>query len=824
MPVGGITGKCARKPSSMFQSFKEKESFHSLVIWLILVFWYVAIGARLFSGPAARLQSLISAQAFWLFNRPPPCTEAITIVAIDEASRRRLGMKWPWKRDVTARLVHNIAECKPRVIGLDIVFSGAGDVGEDQALIRALRSHPAVVLGYLLRKGGKDGPEEAFGRSVRAMGFVNKPVEQGTIRSIWTYRPRENGLPELSIEIAILAASLGLNRQDIRVNAGGILMGDRLFIPSPGGKAPLNYLAYHTAFRIVPAHEVLENRITVSDFRDKIVLVGATDPLLHDEFLTPLGTFPGVGILADSLAMLLSGRFIRSVPDGLVALGVLAIGMLIIWINRRLGFTAGSLATFVFVGLIYVLFVAVRAHDLVLPWFLILFCAVSAYLAYNGYKHAALLYVTSRLKNEAITDPLTGLYASRYFCLQLQERVRSRQALAFIGMRMADYDKLAVRLSFEQVQQRIKVWCDLIAACAEKAFGKVTIGRLGKDTVGIVVEGEAATKAQAFAKNLQKTPLMGPGTTNHPGLRQPLRTCVIQKAEDRVYRQVDVLGQMESLLGKAKRTQVCCSTFRDAASDSHVRIDSGDALEFIAYDWHERNKELEHSLRELLETNKKLNRLSWGALEALARAIDAKSPWTAGHSERVTAMALRIGRALKLEREDLDILRRAGLLHDIGKIATPAEILDKPGRLSPEQRRIICEHPGRGARILEPIEDFAAVVPITRQHHEWFDGTGYPDGLAGDRITLGARILAVADVFDALTSDRPYRAGMPVQRAIEIITEGRGTQFDPRVVEAFLRVVTSKKAAKSKEARHTSVPVQAHKAAIGASTVLESQH
>ncbi|MBW2108598.1 MAG: hypothetical protein JRI36_08050, partial [Deltaproteobacteria bacterium] len=113
--------------------------------------------------------------------------------------------------------------------------------------------------------------------------------------------------------------------------------------------------------------------------------------------------------------------------------------------------------------------------------------------------------------------------------------------------------------------------------------------------------------------------------------------------------------------------------------------------------------------------------------------------------------------------------------------------------------------------------------PITRQHHEWFDGTGYPDGLAGDQITLGARILAVADVFDALTSDRPYRAGMPVQRAIKIISEGRGTQFDPSVVEAFLRVIGSTKNGKRKGASYP-MPVHMQRGVTGSSGVLESPH
>jgi putative nucleotidyltransferase with HDIG domain len=184
-----------------------------------------------------------------------------------------------------------------------------------------------------------------------------------------------------------------------------------------------------------------------------------------------------------------------------------------------------------------------------------------------------------------------------------------------------------------------------------------------------------------------------------------------------------------------------------------------------------------------------LARLNWGTLNALARAIDAKSSWTAGHSERVTELALRIGRKLGLKSKELEALHRGGLLHDIGKIGIPAVILDKAGRLTEEEASIMREHPRKGARILEPIPAYAEVIPIVLQHHEWFDGTGYPDGLAGEAISLGGRIFAVADVYDALTSDRPYRAGLAPERAVESIKQGAGRQFDPRVVEAFLEVI-----------------------------------
>jgi putative nucleotidyltransferase with HDIG domain len=183
-----------------------------------------------------------------------------------------------------------------------------------------------------------------------------------------------------------------------------------------------------------------------------------------------------------------------------------------------------------------------------------------------------------------------------------------------------------------------------------------------------------------------------------------------------------------------------------------------------------------------------LEQLDLGTLTALARAIDAKSKWTAGHSERVTNLALKMGHAMGLPTKSLEIIHRGGLLHDIGKIGTPLTILDKPGKLEPGEMQTMRDHVNTGVHILEPIPCFREALPIVAQHHEWFDGSGYPAGLAGENINLNARILAVADCYDAMVSDRPYRAGLPKRQALEILTQNSGTQFDPIVIDVFMRL------------------------------------
>jgi len=175
------------------------------------------------------------------------------------------------------------------------------------------------------------------------------------------------------------------------------------------------------------------------------------------------------------------------------------------------------------------------------------------------------------------------------------------------------------------------------------------------------------------------------------------------------------------------------------------------------------------------------------AVMAMAESVEKKSPWTAGHSRRVTKYALCIAQEIGWNAQQQEQLRIAGLLHDIGKIAVPGSILNKQGRLDDDEFAIIKRHPEDGAQILSKIRMMRPHISIIRHHHEWVDGSGYPDGLRGSEIPLGARLLAVADAFDAMTADRPYRKGFSFEVAIGHLEEAVGIQFDGDIVDALKR-------------------------------------
>ena len=175
-----------------------------------------------------------------------------------------------------------------------------------------------------------------------------------------------------------------------------------------------------------------------------------------------------------------------------------------------------------------------------------------------------------------------------------------------------------------------------------------------------------------------------------------------------------------------------------------------------------------------------------GTIRALAASIDAKDPYTRGHTQRVTEYALLGAISLTLSQQELEVLEYAGILHDVGKIGIPDSILSKPGPLTPEEWSIVRQHPVIGANIMKDASFLEESKKLVLHHHEKYDGTGYPDGLIGNDIPLGARLLAVADSFDSMTTDRAYRSALSIEDALDELHKCCGTQFCPVAVEAFI--------------------------------------
>ena len=193
----------------------------------------------------------------------------------------------------------------------------------------------------------------------------------------------------------------------------------------------------------------------------------------------------------------------------------------------------------------------------------------------------------------------------------------------------------------------------------------------------------------------------------------------------------------------------------------------------------ERSRELEGVLRHVQETY-------LATMKTLAQVVEAKDRTTRGHLDRAHSLGVELARRIDPELAERPEVGYGFFLHDIGKVGIPEDILCKAGALSDPEWSVMREHPTIGAQIVAPIQFLGDAVQVIRHHHERFDGTGYPSQMRGEEIPLAARVFAVADSYDAMTSDRPYRDAMPKERALEEISAGAGTQFDPDVVEVFL--------------------------------------
>jgi len=203
----------------------------------------------------------------------------------------------------------------------------------------------------------------------------------------------------------------------------------------------------------------------------------------------------------------------------------------------------------------------------------------------------------------------------------------------------------------------------------------------------------------------------------------------------------------------------------------------------------QRISELQASDTEDERMEEALREAAMETLLAVSSLVEARDPYTSGHSQRVTDYALAVAERMGLPEDDLETLRIAGPLHDVGKIGIPDAVLNKPGRLTRSEWLTIYAHPTESASLVEKVAAFRDAVPAIRHHHEAWDGTGYPDGLKGEEIPLLARILTVADWYEAMSSDRPYRTALSREEVLDEIRSNAGVKLDPKVVEVFLELL-----------------------------------
>ncbi len=695
----------------------------------------------------------------------------VIAVEIDDYSLKNIPYKWPWERSVYKQVIENLTQRGTKVIAVDIVFKGTSK--SDSDLEATLKKNKNVVLAYYLDdQGNPVFPEEKF-RENAVIGFINTPADptDGKTRKIWPYLHISNFS---DYHFSVKMAALYLNKNPEKLVQGIPLDKHKRFF--------LNYLIKPKDVKRVSFYDVYKGNIKKEDFSEKVVIIFPQAKILKDYVNTPLGEMPGGYIHINSFFNIVNKLYLKPL-DYKFTFSILFILLVI------LAFIFSSFGPFISLGCVIGILFIISCTEVVLNLVrfksnssLPIFFCFTYFITHNIYRYIYFSLQLLHIKDRATKDPLTGLYTLRYFWYHLNWEAKEIYS-----------PKLLVFLKIEGLEESIQ---DLDISSLKKLWENI---RNFLVSYGSFWSQHAPGEIVGFAKiRVKEAHSILEGAKNDLQsrllyfLKKPLKVKIIymeatkiRKAREDVYnifKKLSTLGEEIvyfnlplSKTGKKKDT-----------------FEFKESLQILEEDIEERNRRLLKLINELKKKEKKLQNIFLNIMSSLVNALEEKDPYTRGHSQRVCEYALMIGEKCGFSKQRLNNLKNAALLHDIGKFGIPDSILHKKGRLSEEEFEFVKRHPIQGVRILQPIEEFREFLPFILYHHERYNGKGYPYGLIGDAIPEEAQIIAISDVFDALTSGRPYRASLSFLEAIEEIEKGKGKEFNPTLVDLFKQVLKEK--------------------------------
>jgi len=404
---------------------------------------------------------------------------------------------------------------------------------------------------------------------------------------------------------------------------------------------------------------------------------------------------------------------------------------------------------------------------------------IFAYAIMQRRMQKRLLFTNMKLKEFLLKDPLTGLYNCRYYEEIIENEFQRAKREGFsLSVLMLDIDyfksineiygfyfgDLVLKDLAEKIKKLVRRY-DIVVRYSGEEFIIVALG---------IDKSQAMNLAKRIKDELSKVEF-GNGKEK---VKIKLSLAVISYPEDPLVKSKDIIEIAEKILLEAKQR-------------------GGDTVLSLS-DLYKKKDKISTRKIDVLKSDiekimRKTNQNLMESIYALAKTIEAKDRYTGEHVESTVYYATEIAKRLNLAESEIEYIKQAAILHDLGKVGIPEKILLKRGKLTPEEFLQIKEHPRIGVEILRSVHFLHPILPIILSHHERWDGKGYPNGLKKEEIPLGARILAVADVFQALVSDRPYRKAYSFSEAVEIIENGRASHFDPQIVDTFLEVLNNQK-------------------------------
>lgn len=708
-------------------------------------------------------------QVFYILNRTRVDKEKLAVITIDELSLQKIHQKWPFSRSLYAKALDILKQAKARVVGFDLAFVGESSPQEDKELELALKNFgkKRVVLAYFLdREGRPVYPQKRFQEN-SLIGFINSPSDSdGKIRRLRGYVKLKD-FYDFSWAVKVSAAFREVSPSSLIKEIP--LNRDKTFY--------INYLAKPKDLATLSFYDLLRRNFSSSLLKDKIVLIGPTLNIVHDVQPTPLGAMPGVFVHANGILNILNNKFSKLLPvfitSFILILLLLSTGYILINFSTLRGFPLylGSLLLLFWVS------VVLKFSGWQIPYGRMCVSSLSFFIMGSIYNYLSFLAMLLRIKNKITKDPLTDLLQMRYFCeratLELKRIPYIKKELVIIFLKDMDFI-----LKGEGLGRTREIWRNITSYL-------FTISNLWARGERNVIVGLKSEK-YPLEKIREKIRFI----LFNDGIRIKVKGAVLELTS-----QINIRELIPFLIENLEKSQKEELVFKKEDIPSHLyKKEREKENSFSLYlDVEERNRQLLATLEKLKEEEKKTKEVYLELISSLITALESKDPYTQGHSRRVCQYALLLAEKLDLDEEEKDRIRQASLLHDLGKIGIPDAILQKKGKLTDEEFAIIKEHQMMGVKILEPIKEMRGVIPYILHHHESFDGSGYPHGLAGDLIPLGARIIAVADIFDALTTGRSYRNALTKEETLKKLMEMKGGKLDPYLVDKFIETLKEKK-------------------------------
>lgn len=709
-------------------------------------------------------------------------------IAVDEYSLNEMQQRWPWKRSVYAQAVKILDKEKVSAIGIDFAFVGdSEDKQEDLILEEALKGASSkIVLAYLFdaEKQAPVLPLAQLREAAYSIGMLNTPQDADQkIRRLRGYiYPKIDQAPYYSFSIALAAAFLKQEPQDLAKVLP--LSSDHTYFINyllrPGDTVVLSF------YDLLTDIEGLKKHYGDDFLKGALALIYPQAEILHDAYYTPLGRMPGGLLHLNGVLDIISGRLIQEANALLIPLFIFSF-IAVLYILRYFGLFTGALFTLgVLVIDFWCLVFSVLGGVRFGYSYLVAF-TTSFFILGSLYKYLSFLTQILKIKDKATVDPLRNLFTLRYFYYRLgleMKKIYLGRDLYLFFLQFRSFKEITADMPTQRLKE---VWQRISSFLLNR--GKFWSVYSPDEIVGCIVGQEAKmSRVASFLKNNLE------GILQEKELKLKVRIAYARLKKN--YSLRESLFILLSRLEKQNREVIFVKDNELAGvfdSSALEKMDSDKFLDSLDEDIETRNQQLLSLIENLNKEHAKTKEAFFQIIASLVNALEARDPYTEGHSERVCNYSLLVAERMNWPQEEKEKLKKAALLHDLGKIGIPDSILHKRGPLNEEEFDFIKKHEIIGVKILEPLKEMNEILPWILYHHERWDGKGYPHGLAGEAIPEAAQIISLADVFDALTTGRDYKNAFSFDDTIKELNKAKGAQFNPRLLDLFIGVIQSQR-------------------------------